>query len=97
MTGFRLRALLVAAGLGLAAILASLYRPGYRTLQQMNVSLRDAEVEHQRLEAEHAHLSQQVELLRDDPLELEREARQQLGLVRPGEVIYKFPPADDAR
>ncbi len=95
MTNLRRRLLFAAAGLAVAAILVTLYRPGYGNLREMEAALAAAELEHQRLEAEHAQLSRQVQQLQDDPLELEREARQQLRLVRPGEVIYKFPTPED--
>lgn len=36
-------------------------------------------------------LEQRIERLRDDPLMLERLAREQLGLVREGEVVVVFP------
>lgn len=76
------------------ALLAVLYRPGYERRVRMEASLLAAQVEHQRLAAERDALREQVQRLRDDPLTLEREARLQLGLVRPGEVIYKFPPEE---
>ena len=96
MTDFRRRALITVGLVALALTLAVLYRPGYRQLQDMKTSLVDAEADHQRLEADHARLSHEVDRLQQDPLELEGEARRNLGLVRPGEVIYKFPPAGAA-
>ena len=96
MTDLRRRAMITVGVVALALTLAALYRPGYRQLQDMKTALADAEADHQRLEAEHAQLSREVERLQLDPLELEGEARRNLGLVRPGEVIYKFPPVDTA-
>lgn len=74
-----------------AAFLVALYRPGYERRSRMESALAAAEAEHQRLEAEYARVSARVAGLATDPLALEREARHQLGLVRRGEVIYKFP------
>ena len=39
-----------------------------------------------------------VEALRSDPLEIEREARERLGLVKKGDKVYLFPtlPSNDA-
>lgn len=94
MTPLRRRGLLALAALAAVSVLLLVYRPGYHKLQRMHATLAAAEAEHQRLEAEQARLTQQVDRLQRDPLELEREARQQIGLVRPGEVIYKFPQDD---
>ena len=39
-----------------------------------------------------AELQARIERLRDDPLTLERLARQDLGMVRPGDVVIVLPP-----
>jgi cell division protein FtsB len=36
-------------------------------------------------------LRRKIRLLRDSPRSLERLARRELGLVRPGEIVYRFP------
>jgi cell division protein FtsB len=36
-------------------------------------------------------LRRRIRLLRDSPRSLERLARRDLGLVRPGEIVYRFP------
>ena len=43
-------------------------------------------------------LEQRVEALRSDPMEVEREARERLGLVKEGDKVYLLPtlPSDDA-
>ncbi len=40
------------------------------------------------LEAENAHLARQIAALRSDPRAIERLAREELGLVRPGETVF---------
>lgn len=45
----------------------------------------------QALEAENERLSRAIAELRDDPSVLERIAREELGLVRPGERVLRFP------
>jgi cell division protein FtsB len=39
-------------------------------------------------------LRQRIELLRTDPLTLERLAREELGMVKPGEVVIVLPPPE---
>ena len=43
------------------------------------------------LEAESAALKKEVEGLTKDPFRIEALAREQLGLARPGEIIFLFP------
>jgi cell division protein FtsB len=45
----------------------------------------------QALEAENERLTRAIAELRDDPVALERIAREELGLVRPGERVLRFP------
>jgi cell division protein FtsB len=35
-------------------------------------------------------IKNQIELIQNDPLEVEKIAREELGLSKPGEIIYKF-------
>jgi cell division protein FtsB len=44
-----------------------------------------------------AALRQRIQRLRDDPLTLERLAREELGMVRPGDVVIVLPPEPDAQ
>jgi cell division protein FtsB len=43
------------------------------------------------LEAENERLSRAITELQDDPAVIERIAREELGLVRPGERVLRFP------
>lgn len=47
------------------------------------------------LSAENQKLRLSIEGLRSDRHHLERIARKELGLVRPNEIIYQFPPSGD--
>jgi cell division protein FtsB len=49
--------------------------------------LREVQV----LEAENERLSRTITELHDDPQAIERIAREELGLVRPGERVLRFP------
>jgi cell division protein FtsB len=35
-------------------------------------------------------IKNQIDLIQNDPLEVEKIAREELGLSKPGEIIYKF-------
>ena len=49
------------------------------------------------LRAETARLTAEVDRLRTDPEYIEQIAREKLGLVKPGERVYKLPPASGSR
>ncbi len=53
--------------------------------------LLEIEQQIQELEAENSSLVEEIRALRTDPLEIERRAREELKLVRPGEVILMAP------
>jgi len=44
------------------------------------------------LRAENAQLQAEVAELRSDPDAIERIAREKLGLIKPGDRVYKLPP-----
>jgi len=63
-----------------------------RMHQTKGVLVRDVE----RLSATNAALADEVRALRTDPGRIEAIAREELGLVKPGELVYEFrgaPPA----
>jgi cell division protein FtsB len=52
------------------------------------------DAENYRLQKENDALRQRVSRIRNDNHYLEKLAREELNLVRPGEVIYRFPSAE---
>ena len=81
-------------GAGLLVFLIGLAVVGERSISRF-WSLRE-EVERtqreiQRLEAENEELSRTVDRLRDDPSVIEQIAREELGMVKPGEKVLRFP------
>ena len=60
--------------------------------------LKQRDLEYQRhineLEREHAKLKKEKRLLEDDPVYLEKVAREKMGLIREGEVVYQIMPAN---
>jgi cell division protein FtsB len=63
--------------------------PRYRLLKEELISIEAA---NDRLEAEVRTLQREVEGLREDPRTIERVARDELGMVRDGELVFQFPP-----
>jgi cell division protein FtsB len=61
--------------------------PRYRALR---AELAEAKADNERLAREVANLSREVELLRSEPTAVERIARDELGMVRDGELIFQF-------
>lgn len=48
------------------------------------------------LDEENRQLQERVQGLKSDPESIERIAREEMGLARPGERIFKIPPKSDA-
>ena len=58
---------------------------------QMRRDMRAVERELTTLQAQQADLTKTVERLRNDPLYIEKLAREEMGMVREGETVLKFP------
>ncbi|HJZ83982.1 MAG TPA: septum formation initiator family protein [Polyangia bacterium] len=71
-------------------------RTGLRRLIELRRSLADLHRRSEAARAEHARLRAQAAALKGDPRAVERVARDELGLVKKGDVIYQFPPAATA-
>jgi cell division protein FtsB len=81
--------------IGLGFVLFLLYqtlfgRQGLWEIYQLNGYYRQLAGEIVRLEEENKELQRQIEQLRRLPFQIEKTAREELGLVRPGDVVYKF-------
>ena len=70
---------------------------GYLALREQERQKRTLEEEIHKLTLENMRLSSQVEALQKNPHEVERIARQELKLARPGEVIYVLPSNPERR
>lgn len=62
--------------------------PRYRALRSELADIRSA---NERARREVRLLKATVERLRDDPAEIERIARDELGMLREGELMFQFP------
>ncbi len=91
MAGRRVRGrgwLFGAGGVALLAALSAFDPAGLRRHAGLAQEVGRMEAENALLAAENARLVREVRALRTDPAALERAAREELRLVRPGERVY---------
>jgi cell division protein FtsB len=69
---------------------------GVVRLRHMRAQLYALERDNAALRQQAERLAQVIDRLRNDPAYLERIAREERGMVRPGETILKFPSKDKA-
>ena len=67
---------------------------GVVRLQQLREQLETLERDNATLRQQAARLTQTIDRLRNDPTYLEQIAREEQGMVRPGDTILKFPSRD---
>ena len=97
---FRRTALLALALIILFLIVHELFgEHGYLALRRRRQELESLQLEVKRLQEENQKLELEIKALKSDPNAIEKLAREQLKLARPGEVIYALPekaPEKDA-
>jgi cell division protein FtsB len=64
---------------------------GLLAMRRTQTQIRELRREIDRLNQQNGDLSKQVQSLRSDPKAVERIAREEMGLARPGEMIFKLP------
>jgi cell division protein FtsB len=67
---------------------------GYLAMRSSEKQIEELRGEIQRLNEENQQLTEHVNALKTDPEAIEKVAREQMGLARPGELIFKLPPAE---
>lgn len=81
--------------LAIAALVFTAYsvvsERGFYRLGKMMQRRNDLSTTVDSLQKKNAELAGEIERLRSDPVTLEDLARTELGMVRPGEVVYIFP------
>lgn len=63
---------------------------GFRRYLRLSQDVKSLKDRNTRLTEDNARLRREVEALRDDPRALERAAREELGLVKPGEIVFSL-------
>lgn len=88
------RLLLALLGLGLLALVVHTVfgEHGYLALRRQRQEQERLQSEIERLKEENRRLAEEVEKLKTDPRAIERVAREQLKMARPGEKIITLPP-----
>lgn len=81
--------------LGLALLLLAVHDVfgdhGLLAMRRTQSQMKELRGEIDRLNQQNSDLSKQVQALRTDPKAVERIAREEMGLARPGEMIFKLP------
>jgi cell division protein FtsB len=81
--------------LGLALLLLAIHdvfgSHGWLAMRRTETQIRELRGEIDRLNQENSDLNKQVHALRTNPNAVERIAREEMGLARPGEMIFKLP------
>ncbi len=65
---------------------------GFLAMRRTQKEIQQLRQELQKIHAENRELDGQVKALKSDPRMIERIAREEMGLARPGELIFKLPP-----
>ena len=69
-------------------------RNGYLARRRRRIQIQTLAGEVEKLKQENMELNQKIKNLRSDPDTIEKLAREQLRLGRPGDVIVSLPPAE---
>jgi cell division protein FtsB len=73
----------------LAAVFAAFLIPQMFKVHDLQIRSQDLDRELKKLQYENQLLETELKLLRDDPVYLERVARQKLNKAKEGEIVYK--------
>ena len=74
----------------IVAFLAVIYLPSYTKYQELKREDEKLAENIQELQVQNDQLKKEAKLLQTDIKYLEKVLREELGLVKPGEVVYKF-------
>ena len=73
-----------------------IFLPSFSKWQDVKQKDREYQAKIKELEEEHQKLLEEKRLLEEDPDYLEKVAREKMGLIREGEVIYHLTPAEES-
>jgi cell division protein FtsB len=64
---------------------------GYLAMRRARADVEKLRREVEQLDEQNQHLSGEVKALKSDPAAIERVAREEMGLAKPGELIFRLP------
>jgi cell division protein FtsB len=64
---------------------------GYLSMRRSQREIEQLRQEIERLDRENTELSGEIRALQTDPSAIEKVAREDMGLARPGEIIFRLP------
>ncbi len=70
---------------------------GYLAMRHTQLRIKKVQADLDQLTKENLQLEQEVKELKTDPHKIEKIARDELGLAKPGEVIIKIPQSQQLR
>ena len=79
-----------------AFALLMIFLPTFSRMQDVKQKDLEYQVHISELEQENIRLKEERRLLENDPVYLERVAREKMGLIRAGEVVYQLTPEKTA-
>src|ERR1700693_1957716 len=80
----------------LALTIHDIFGPhGFLAMRRTQLEIRQFSAEMQKLHKENQELSDEVTSLKTDPRMIEKIAREDMGLAKPGEFIFKMPGTPD--
>ena len=81
----------------IAFVLLVAFFPSYQKMRELRQKNHDYEAQILDLKRKNTELSRERERLENDPVYLEKVAREKMGLVREGEMIYRLTPAGPSK
>lgn len=82
---------LIALGLAILLLQDIFGTHGVLAMRRSQKQATEMQEEIQRLDSENRQLQDRVRVLKSDPAAIERIAREEMGLARPGELIFELP------
>lgn len=93
----RIRNFIIAIIIGILVIVFVTGRKGLIRLMQLKIEESKLKSDIGKLNKNNVRLSEEIEKLQNDPKTIEKIAREELGLVKKGETIYKFVPKKEEK
>ena len=76
----------------IVVVVALLFLPSYTKMQELKQKNQEFTLKIQELDARNKKLEEERRFLLTNPDYLEKVAREKMGLIRPGEKVYKIVP-----